>query len=94
MGYFVRHIKQLNHRMCRKITYIIMCKFMIQKGKNLSLFQSSYIQLQTIVSSLTPRKYTVQAVPSKKKKPSGDGKKEKKKNGWKEFVRKERKKGE
>ena len=38
------------------------------KRKNLSLFKSSYIQLQSVVSSLTPRKYTVQAVPSKKKK--------------------------
>ena len=38
---------------------------MIQK---VSLFQSNYIQLQSVVSSITPRKYTVQAVPSNKKK--------------------------
>ena len=68
IGYFVRRLRQLSQRMCNKITYIRMCKFMIQKGKNLSLFQSSYIQLQSVVSSLTSRKYTVQAVPSKKKK--------------------------
>ena len=39
------------------------------KRKNLSLFQSSYIQLQSEMSSLTSRKYTVQAVPLRKKKP-------------------------
>ena len=38
-----------------------------QKRKSLSLFQSNYIQLQSVVSSSTLRKYTVQAVPSKKK---------------------------
>ena len=39
-----------------------------QKRKSLSLFQSNYIKLQSVVSSITPRKYTVQAIPSKKKK--------------------------
>ena len=41
---------------------------MIQKGK-VSLYSSqNYIQLQSVVSSITSWKYTVQAVPSKKKK--------------------------
>ena len=51
------------------------------KRKNLSLFQSNYIQLQSVVSSITPRKYIVQEVPSKKKKPARGGKEEKKKKG-------------
>ena len=56
------------------------------KRKNISLFQSNYIQLQSVVSSITPRKYIVQAVPSKKKKkPTGDGKEEKKRK-WMEIV--------
>ena len=38
-----------------------------QKRKSLSLFQSNYIQLQSVVSSSTLWKYTVQAIPSKKK---------------------------
>ena len=41
---------------------------MIQKGK-VSLYSSkNYIQLQSVVSSITSGKYTVQAVPSKNKK--------------------------
>ena len=40
---------------------------MIQKGK-ISLYSSqNYIQLQSVVSSITSWKYTVQVVPSKKK---------------------------
>ena len=82
-----------------------MTKFIDIKRKSLSLFQSGYIQLQSVVSSITSWKHTVQAVPSKKKKASGrkkerererkerGGKKEKKKKGWKEFVWKEREKG-
>ena len=64
------------------------------KRKNLSLFKSSYIQLQSVVSSLTPRKYTVQAVPSKKKKNSSrDGKEEKKKKGMERVCAKGKAKG-
>ena len=85
-----------------------MTKFIDIKRKILSLFQSGYIQLQSVVSSITSWKHTVQAVPSKKKKKreaSGrkkerererkerGGKKDKKKKGRKEFVRKEREKG-
>ena len=36
--------------------------------KSLSLFQSNYIQLQSVELPITPLKYTVQAIPSKKKK--------------------------
>ena len=49
------------------------------------------------MSSVTSWKHTVQAVPSKKKEGEGKeigGKEEKKKKGWKEFVRKERERGE
>ena len=45
-----------------------MTKFIDIKRKSLSLFQSGYIQLQSVVSSITSWKHTVQAVPSKKKK--------------------------
>ena len=45
-----------------------MTKFIDIKRKSLSLFQSDYIQLQSVVSSITSWKHTVQAVPSKKKK--------------------------
>ena len=60
------------------------------KRKSLSLFQSGCIQLQSVVSSITSWKHTVQAVPSKKKKKK---RKEvenmrRRKKGWKEFVRK------
>ena len=76
------------------------------KRKSLSLFQSDYSQLQSEVSSLTSWRYIVQAVPSKKKKRNFrnkrgkenemeiSGKEEKKKKGWKEFMQKEREKGE
>ena len=40
---------------------------MIQKGKVSLYSNKNYIQLQSVVSSITPQKYTVQAVPSKKK---------------------------
>ena len=36
--------------------------------KSLSLFQSDYIRLQSMVSSITSLEHTVQVVPSKKKK--------------------------
>ena len=45
-----------------------MTKFIDIKRKSLSLFKSYYIQLQSVVSSITSWKHTVQAVPSKKKK--------------------------
>ena len=38
------------------------------KRKSLFLFQSNYIQLQSVVPSITSRKHTIQAIPSKKKK--------------------------
>ena len=44
-----------------------MKKFIDIKRKSLSLFQSDYIQLQSVVASITSWKHTVQAVPSKKK---------------------------
>ena len=76
-----------------------MTKFIDIKRKSLSLFQSDYIQLQSVVSSITFWKHIVQAVPSKKKKKEGEGKErggkeEKKKKGWKEYVLKERERGE
>ena len=51
------------------------------KRKSLSLFLSGYIQLQSVVSSITSWKHTVQAVPSKKRKTSG--RKEERKTRWK-----------
>ena len=74
----------------------------MHKRKSLFLFQSNYIKLQSVVPSITSRKYIIQAVPSKikrKKKWEGEGKErggkeEKRKKGWKEFVRKERERGE
>ena len=78
-----------------------MTKFIDLKRKSLSLFQSDYIQLQSVVSSITSWEHTVQEVPSKKKKKKEEGegkerggKEEKKKKGWKEFVQKERDRGE
>ena len=44
-----------------------MTKFIDIKRKSLSLFQLDYIQLQSVMSSITSWKHTVQAVPSKKK---------------------------
>ena len=44
------------------------CERSYAKRKSLYLFQLDYIQLQSAVSSVTSWKYTVQAVPSKKKK--------------------------
>ena len=38
------------------------------KMKSLSLFQSNYIQLQSMMPSITSWKHTIQAIPSKKKK--------------------------
>ena len=45
-----------------------MAKFIDIKRKNLSLFQSNSIQLQSVVSLITSWKDTIQAIPSKKKK--------------------------
>ena len=65
------------------------------KRKNLFLFQSSYIQLQSVMPSLTSRKYTVQAVPSKKKKnPQEMEKRRRRKRGGKEYVRQRERKRE
>ena len=44
-----------------------MRRFIDIKGKVFFLFQSNYIQLQSVVSSITSRKHTIQAIPSKKK---------------------------
>ena len=64
-GYFVRRHKQLRHIMLIKITCNRTRKLAhSHKRKSLSLFQSDYIQLQSVVTSW---KHTVQAVPSKKK---------------------------
>ena len=67
------------------------------KRKSLSLFQSGYIQLQSVVSSITSRKHSIQAVPSKKKKKLQEekrkgkrgGKEEKKKKGMEGVCAKE-----
>ena len=61
---------------------------MIQKGKSLSLFQSDYIQLQSVVSSVTSWKYIVQEVPLEKKKPSRE--KEERKTRWKRGAEEKR----
>ena len=50
-----------------------MTKFIDIKRKSLSLFQSDYILLQSVVSSITSWNHTVQVVPSKKKR-EGEGK--------------------
>ena len=44
------------------------CERSYSKRKSLYLFQLDYIQLQLALSSVTPWMYTVQTVPSKKKK--------------------------
>ena len=49
------------------------CERLYSKRKSHYLFQVDHIQLQSSVSSVTSWKYTVQAVPSKKKK-EGEGK--------------------
>ena len=60
------------------------------KRKSLTLFQSDYIQLQSEVSSLTSPRYSVQAIPSKKKKLQEEKMKEKeRKEQKKEKERKE-----
>ena len=61
------------------------------KRKSLSLIQSGYIQLQSVVSSITSWKHTVQAVPSKKKGEENErsGKEEKKKKGMERVCAKE-----
>ena len=74
------------------------CERLYSKRKSHYLFQVDHIQLQSAVSSVTSWKYTVQAVPSKKKRKEKERKevekRRRRKNGWKEFVRKKRKKGE
>ena len=56
---------------------------MIHKGK-ISLYSSqNYIQLQSVVSSITSWKYTVQAVPSKKKKKKLSRREDERKTRWK-----------
>ena len=70
--------------------------------KSHSLFQSDYIRLQSVMSSITIS--TSSSTKKKKKKrrqrrkreregKERGGKEEKKKKGWKEFIRKERERG-
>ena len=53
---------------CSEKLHTTECERSYFKRKSLYLFQLDYIQLQSTVSSVTSWKYTVQAVPSKKKK--------------------------
>ena len=73
-----------------------MAKFIDIKRKSLSLFQLDCIQLQSVVSSVTSWKHTVQAVPSKKKrrKKGKRWKREEEEKGMERVVRKERERGE
>ena len=63
--YFVRHPKQFRYIKLRKMHSE---KVHRHKRKSLSLFQSNYIQLQSVVPSITSWKHTIQAIPFKKKK--------------------------
>ena len=66
IDYLVRRFGQLNKGMYKKVTYVRMCKFMIQKEKSLFI----PIKLHSItISSVIPyiSEITVQAIPSKKK---------------------------
>ena len=79
IDYFVRRLRQFSQRICKKITYIRISKFKIQRIKY--LFISIKVQLQSVTSYFTSRKQTVQEVPSKKKKPQERERKRKKR--WK-----------
>ena len=68
------------------------------KRKSLSLFQSNYIQLQSMVPSITSRKHTIQEIPSKKnkkktnKKGKGERENEKKEKERKKVEKRRRRK--
>ena len=62
------------------------------KRKSLFLFQSNYIQLQSVVPSITSRKHTIQAIPSKKKRGKGERENEKKEKERKEVEKRRRRK--
>ena len=83
--YFVKHPKQFRYIKLRKMHSE---KVHRHKRKSLFLFQSNYIQLQSVVPSITSRKHTIQAIPSKKKNKKGKGKEERE-NEKKEKERKE-----
>ena len=72
-----------------------MTKFIDIKRKSLSLFQSDYIQLQSVVSLITSWEHTIQAVPSKKKRKEKERKevekrRRRKRDGKSLFGRKEK----
>ena len=94
-GYFVRHPKQFRYIRLKKIHNE---KVHRHKRKSFSLFPTDYIQLQSVMSSITYGKNTVQADPSKKKRKEKERKevekRRRRKKGWKEFVRKEMERGE
>ena len=62
------------------------------KWKNLSLFQSDSIQLQSVVPSITSWKHTIQAIPAKKKKGKGERENEKKEKEREEVEKRRRRK--
>ena len=71
----------------------IMAKFIGIKRKNLSLFQSNSIQLQSVVSLITSWKDTIQAIPStKKKRKKGERENEKKEKEREEVEKRRRRK--
>ena len=72
-----------------------MTKFIDIKRKSLSLFQSDYIRLQSVVSSITSWEHTVRAVPYKKKRKEKERKevekkRRRKRDGKSLFGRKEK----
>ena len=68
-----------------------MAKFIDIKRKNISLFKSDSIQLQSVVPSITSWKHTIQAIPSKKK-GKGERENEKKEKERKEVEKRRRRK--
>ena len=86
IDYFVKRLRQLSQGMYKKVTYIRMHKFMIQKRK--SLFIPMKVQLITI-SSVIPYISEINSKSSSLKKKT---EREREREREEEIVRKERKK--
>ena len=82
------------HRTFRKITYNRMRKIILQKEKSLFIPSRPHsITISSVIRYIL-EVYSISSSLKKKKKEKERKEKKNKKKGWKEFVRKKRKKGE
>ena len=72
IDYLVRRLRQLNKGMYKKVTYIRMCKFMIQKRKSLFIpIKAQLITISSVISYILEINSISNSLKKKKKKKKG-----------------------